>query len=210
MSDFAKAKHNMIQQQIRPWEVIDPQVLDVFEQLNRDYFVPESLKGLAYADCQLPVVGTQCMLPPNVEGRMLQALNIKGSDCVLEIGTCSGYITACLARLAEHVDSVDMNPDSTQLAQKNLTELGITNVALQTISSLQDITHTERYDVIAVCAGSVDHLTDNLKQALAIGGRLFAVTGKSPAKEAQLITRIGQTEWETVSLFETDIPAIGQ
>lgn len=209
MSDFAKAKHNMIQQQIRPWEVIDPQVLDVFEQLDRDYFVPESLKGLAYADCQLPVVGNQCMLPPTVEGRMLQALNIKDSDCVLEIGTCSGYITACLARLAEHVDSVDMHAESSQLAQKNLDDLGIKNVALKTITALQDITHTDRYDVIAVCAGSIDHIPQNLKQALVIGGRLFVVTGKSPAKQAQLITRIGQSEWESVTLFETDIPSIG-
>jgi protein-L-isoaspartate(D-aspartate) O-methyltransferase len=208
MSDFAKAKHNMIEQQIRPWEVIDPQVLGVFDELNRDQFVPEALKGLAYADCQLPVVGKQCMLPPTVEGRMLQALNIKSSDCVLEIGTCSGYITACLAQLATHVDSVDMQAEAKQIAQQNLDQLDITNVALSTISSLQEITHTERYDVIAVCAGSIDEIPENLKQALVIGGRLFVVTGQSPAKHAQLITRIGQTEWQCNSLFETDIPAI--
>lgn len=208
MSDFAKAKHNMIEQQIRPWEVIDPQVLGVFDELNRDHFVPEALKGLAYADCQLPVVGKQCMLPPTVEGRMLQALNIKSSDCVLEIGTCSGYITACLAHLATHVDSVDMQAQAREIAQKNLEQLGITNVVLKTINSLQDITHSERYDAIAVCAGSLDQVPENLQQALVIGGRLFVVTGHSPAKKAQLITRLGQTEWQTISLFETDIPAI--
>lgn len=208
MSDFATAKHNMIEQQIRPWEVIDPQVLSVFDELNRDQFVPEALKGLAYSDCQLPVVGKQCMLPPTVEGRMLQALNIKSSDCVLEIGTCSGYITACLAHLATHVDSVDMQAEAKQIAQQNLEQLGISNVTLDTISSLQDISHSERYDVIAVSAGSVDQLPENLKQALVIGGRLFIVTGQSPAKHAQLITRIGQNEWKNISLFETDIPAI--
>jgi protein-L-isoaspartate(D-aspartate) O-methyltransferase len=208
MSDFANAKHNMIEQQIRPWEVIDPQVLSVFDELNRDQFVPEALKGLAYADCHLPVVGKHCMLPPIVEGRMLQALNIKPSDCVLEIGTRSGYITACLAHLATHVDSVDILAESKQIAQQNLQQLDISNVALDTINSLQDIKHSERYDAIAVCAGSVEELPENLKQALVIGGRLFVVTGQSPAKHAQLITRIGQTEWQTNSLFETDIPAI--
>ncbi len=208
MSDFAKAKHNMIEQQIRPWEVIDPQVLEVFDTLNRDQFVPESLKGLAYADCQLPVLGTQCMLPPTVEGRMLQALNIKQSDCVLEIGTCSGYITACLAHLSTHVDSVDLNPESKDIALGNLQQLGINNVTLETISSLQNISHNERYDVIAVCAGSLDEVPENLKNALVIGGRLFAVTGQSPVKEAQLITRIAQQEWQVMNLFETDINAI--
>jgi protein-L-isoaspartate(D-aspartate) O-methyltransferase len=208
MSDFAKAKHNMIEQQIRPWEVIDPQVLGVFNELNRDQFVPEALKGLAYADCQLPVVGDQCMLPPTVEGRMLQALNIKASDCVLEVGTCSGYITACLAQLASRVESVDLNPEAKTIAQQNLQQLGITNVTLETIGSLHDITHTERYDVIAVCAGSLDQQPENLKQALVIGGRLFIVTGQSPVKEAQLVTRVGQNEWQSSNLFETDIPAM--
>lgn len=208
MSDLAQAKHNMIEQQIRPWEVIDPQVLDVFNQLNRDHFVPDALKGLAYADCQLPVVGKQRMLPPTVEGRMLQALNLKSSDCVLEIGTCSGYITACLARLASHVDSVDLQSQAKEIALKNLQELDISNVVLTTIDSLKDIKHSERYDAIAVCAGSIDQLPQNLKDALVIGGRLFVITGQSPAKKAQLVTRVGQTEWETTTLFETDIAAI--
>lgn len=208
MSDFATAKHNMIEQQIRPWEVIDPQVLGVFDVINRDQFVPESLKGLAYADCQLPVLGTRRMLPPTVEGRMLQALNIKPSDCVLEIGTCSGYITACLAHLSTHVDSVDFNPESRVMAQANLQQQDISNVTLDTISSIQDITHSERYDVIAVCAGSLDHIPENLKDALVIGGRLFVVTGQSPVKEAQLVSRVSQGEWEIINLFETDIAAI--
>lgn len=208
MSDFAKAKHNMIEQQIRPWEVLDPQVLAVFEQLDRDQFVPEQYKGLAYADCQLPVIGKQCMLPPTVEGRMLQALNIKPSDSVFEIGCCSGYITACLARLAQKVHSVDTNPDAISLAQENLQRAGIDNVDFTRIDSLQDVNHIERFDAIAVDAGSIDTIPQNLKNALAIGGRLFVITGESPVKQAQLVTRISQNEWDVVNLFETDIPSI--
>jgi len=208
MTDFAKAKFNMIEQQIRPWEVLDPQVLEVFNQINRDHFVPDTLKGLAYADCQLPVFEGESMLPPTVEGRMLQALKLQSSDCVLEIGSCYGYITACLASLTEHVDSVDFHAQATETAKTNLAELNIDNVDLKTIKTLDDIAHQERYDAIAVSAGSLDSIPDNLKNALTIGGRLFAVSGQSPAKHAQLLTRVSQQEWSTENLFETDIPDI--
>lgn len=208
MTDFAKAKHNMIEQQIRPWEVLDPQVLDVFHQINRDHFVPEAFKGLAYADCQLPVIDGNSMLPPTVEGRLLQALKLQSGDCVLEIGTCSGYITACLAKLAQKVTSVDFHAHATELASENLSSLKLTNIDLQTMKSMADITYSERYDAIAVCSGSMPFVTDNLKNALTIGGRLFVVTGQSPVKTAQLITRVSQTEWTVKNLFETDIPEI--
>ena len=208
MTDFATAKHNMIEQQIRPWEVLDPQVLEVFNQIDRDHFVPEGLKGLAYADCQLPVVNGEPMLPPNVEGRMLQALKLQPGDSVLEIGSCSGYITACIASLAQHVTSVDFNKRAIELAGENLAALGIANVQLKRIKSLKDIKHEERYDAIALSAGSIETVPENLKMALVIGGRLFVITGKSPVKHAQLITRVGQSEWSVKNLFETDIPAL--
>lgn len=198
----------MIEQQIRPWEVLDQKVLEVFNLINRDHFVPEPLKGLAYADCQLPVVNGESMLPPTVEGRMLQALKLQPGDCVLEIGTCSGYITACLASLVQHVTSVDFHARATELATENLAGLNITNVDLQTIKSLDKIKHTERYDAITVCSGSMPSVKDNLKNALVIGGRLFVITGSSPAKHARLFTRISQTEWSVENLFETDIPDI--
>lgn len=206
MTDFATAKHNMIEQQIRPWEVLDPQVLDVFNQIDRDHFVSEPYKGLAYADCQLPVADGETMLPPIVEGRMLQALRLQPGDSVLEIGTGCGYITACLAALAHHVTSVSFHTRSTELAHANLDQLNINNVELKTIKSLSDITHQQRYDAISVCAGSISEIPQNLKDALAIGGRLFVVTGQSPVKHAQLLTRAGQSEWTVETLFETDIP----
>lgn len=208
MTNFAQAKHNMIEQQIRPWEVLDPRVLEVFNTVSRDHFVPDQYKGLAYADCQLPVLEGESMLPPTVEGRMLQALKLSASDSVLEIGTCSGYITACLAHLAQHVSSVDFNPAAIEMAQANLDALDINNFDLSLIKSLDEITQQERYDAITVSAGSLISIPDNLKNALAIGGRLFAVTGESPAKHAQLMTRVSQTEWHLDNLFETDIPAV--
>ena len=198
----------MIEQQIRPWEVLDTQVLDVFNTIERAHFVPEQYKGLAYADCQLPVVEGESMLPPTVEGRMLQALRLKPSDSVLEIGTCCGYITACLASLANHVTSLDKHTEATTMASDRLQQNNITNVELQTIQSLADVTVTERYDAIAIGAGSLSSVPQNLKNALVIGGRLFAITGSSPAKQAQLMTRVNQTEWKVENLFETDIPDI--
>lgn len=208
MTDFATAKHNMIEQQIRPWEVFDPQVLEVFNQINRDHFVPEGLKGLAYADCQLPVVDGESMLPPTLEGRMLQALKLKGTDSVLEIGTCSGYITACLAALTKHVTSVDFNAHAAELAKENLADLSLDNIQLDTIKSLKSIKHEERYDAITLTAGSIKSVPKNLKKALVIGGRLFVICGQSPVKHAQIIERVSQTEWSEKNLFETDIPPL--
>ena len=212
MSHPARAKFNMIEQQIRPWEVFDRRVLDVFDKIEREHFVPEPFKGLAYADCQLPVVAGESMLPPTLEGRMLQALRLESADSVLEIGSGCGYITACLATLADKVLSVDLLQEATELASTNLHNLGYLDLAkkirLQTISSLDDISYNERFDAITVCAGSLTAIPEHLKKALVIGGRLFAVTGQSPVKQAQLVTRISQTEWDTLNLFETDIPDI--
>ncbi len=205
MNEFNQAKFNMIEQQIRPWEVLDPQVLAVLHELDRDEFVPDHLKGLAYADIRLPVIEGEAMLPPTLEGRLLQALNLKDSDSVLEIGTCSGYLSACLARLANHVTSLDMKLEAIEMARANLQRLGITNVSLDTIESLNDIQHQNRYDAITVSAGSLAEVPQNLKSALTIGGRLFAVVGHSPVKHAQLLTRTGDQQWVARDLFETDI-----
>lgn len=208
MSNLETARTNMIKQQLRPWEVLDENVLNACSVVKREDYVPEALKGLAYADYQLPVVKGEYMLKPNLEGRLLQALQIKPSDSVLEIGSASGYVTACLAYLADRVLSLDLHAEATAIASANLAAQGVQNVTLETIESLDSIDYPERFDVIAVCAGSLDSVPDNLKTALAIGGRLFVVTGQSPAKEAMLITRNGSDEWTSVHVLETDIPAI--
>jgi protein-L-isoaspartate(D-aspartate) O-methyltransferase len=200
------AKFNMIEQQIRPWEVLDHQVLSTLEQLNREDFVQEAYKGLAYADCQIPLANGVRMLPPNVEGRMLQALLLGDDDQVLEVGSGSGYISACLASLAGHVKSIDADADIIERARTNIASLGLDRIEFEQMS-LTQLDVSESFDAIAVTA-SLPALPQNLKQALTIGGRMFIICGYSPAMEALLITRVSTSEWTTQSLFETDLPRL--
>ena len=200
------AKFNMIEQQIRPWEVLDNQVLTTLDQIDRENFVRETYKGLAYADCQIPLGHGVSMLPPTIEGRMLQALLIKAEDEVLEVGSGCGYVTACLAHLAQRVSSFDSNSDIIDFAKTNVANCGQDNVDFEH-RDLAQIDAIEAFDVIAV-TGSLPSVPENLKQALKTGGRLFVIVGSSPVMQALLITRIGATEWTTQSLFETDLPRL--
>jgi protein-L-isoaspartate(D-aspartate) O-methyltransferase len=208
MNNTEIAKFNMIEQQIRPWEVLDHQVLDVIERLNREDFVDAAYRGIAYADCQIPLQNGVRMLPPTVEGRMLQALLLGADDRVLEVGSGSGYITACLASLAAQVSSIDADAEIIARAQNNIARLGLTNVefAQQTLAQFDE---PDSYDAIAVTA-SLPAIPQNLEQALKIGGRLFVICGQSPVMEALLITRVGASEWTRQSLFETDLPRLRQ
>ncbi len=207
MTNSAVAKFNMIEQQIRPWEVLDNQVLSVLDTVNREDFVPAPYKGLAYADCQIPLANGVRMLPPTVEGRMLQALLIGADDRVLEVGSGCGYLTACLAQLAQRVTSIDSHGDIIEFARANLAKCGLDNVELAEMS-LAQVDDSLAYDVIAVTA-SLARVPDNLRQALTLGGRLFVIVGQSPVMEALLITRVSESEWTTQSLFETDLPRLG-
>jgi len=200
------AKFNMIEQQIRPWEVLDHRVLSTLEQVDRVDFVREAYKGLAYADCQIPVANGVSMLPPTIEGRMLQALLIKPADRVLEVGSGGGFITACLAKLAERVTSIDPSAEIIDFARTNVANSGQDNVEFKQLG-LAQIDTAEAYDAIAV-TGSLQSVPENLKLALKPGGRMFVVTGRSPVMQALLITRIGASEWTTQSLFETDLPRL--
>ena len=206
MNNTEIAKFNMIEQQIRPWEVLDNQVLTVIEQLNREDFVDPVYQGLAYADCQIPLADGVRMLPPTVEGRMLQALLLSDDDQVLEVGSGSGYISACLASLAGHVKSIDANADIIERAQANVTRLGLDRVEFEQMS-LTQLDAPESYDAIAVTA-SLPALPQNLKLALKPGGRMFVICGYSPVMAALLITRVSASEWSTQSLFETDLPRL--
>jgi protein-L-isoaspartate(D-aspartate) O-methyltransferase len=200
------AKFNMIEQQIRPWEVLDSQVLAVINEIDRQDFVQESYKGLAYADCRVPVCAGSAMLPPTIEGRMLQSLLIESDDNILEIGSGSGYITACLAKLGKQVHSLDVNHEALNLARQNIANYGLTNIEFEDASGL-DCKYNQTFDVIAV-GGSVRKVPENLKQALNVGGRMFIIVGQSPVMQALLITRVSDNEWTTQSLFETDLPAL--
>jgi len=202
-----QARFNMVEQQIRPWDVLDQEILDLMSELPRDRFVNATHQGLAYADTAIALGHGQVMMHPKIEARMLQALQIHHTDRVLEIGTGSGYVTALLARLAHHVHSVDIHADLTEQARQRLQALAITNVTLDTGDASQGWGQDRLYDVIAI-TGSLPMLPDTFKKSMNRGGRLFAIIGKSPVMEAMLIRRIGNNEWSQERLFETELPAL--
>ncbi|MDT8453128.1 MAG: protein-L-isoaspartate O-methyltransferase [Gammaproteobacteria bacterium] len=205
--DFEQARFNMVEQQVRPWNVYDPRVLEVISQIPREDFVPAEYRNLAYADICIPLSDEthgSSMLHPNIEGRILQNLNIGEDDVVLEIGTGTGYLTACLAALARHVDSVESNPELFEQAQKNLAAHDIDNVSISNGDACKDWNQKQFYDAIAI-TGSMPEIPEAYKKKLKVGGRLFVIIGEAPAMTAQLLTRIGKNEWSTENLFETSV-----
>ena len=204
IDSLERARFNMVQQQIRPWEVFDRRVLALINEVPRDQFVERAYVGLAYADIEIPLGHGQRMMFPRVEARLLQALDVKPGDKILEIGTGSGYLTACLAKLGGQVISLDIHEDFTAQARTRLDAQDIGNVELITADALAAVIPGGPFDVIAV-TGSLPELPDSLKQQLAIGGRLFAVIGEPPAMEACLITRVGEDAWRSEGLFETEL-----
>ena len=200
------ARLQMVQQQVRTWDVFDARILEVLRTVPREQFVPVGMEALAFAETELPLGHGQLMMTPNVEGRMLQALEIKPSDKALEIGTGSGFVTACLARLAASVTSIDLFEDFQAAAAANLHDSGISNFDLQIMDATQELPD-EKYDVIAV-TGSVDSFDPRFVESLADGGRLFVVVGSAPNMEARLVQRTGENDWQTTSLFETELPPL--
>lgn len=204
MNNITLARFNMIEQQIRPWDVLDQRVLDLIHTTPREAFVPQRFQGLAFADTEIPLGHGETMLAPKMVGRMLQALNIDSSDTILEIGTGSGYVTALLAHAGRQVYSIDIHPDFTQHAAMLLHAQGIHNVALETGDAAHGWPLHQPYDVILI-TGSLPILPPSFQQSLQRGGRLVAVVGDTPVMEAILITRTGDNEWSRESLFETSI-----
>jgi len=206
-TEIEQARFNMIEQQVRPWDVLDQQVLDTMNAIPREHFVAERYRSLAFADTSIPLGHDQVMMAPKLEGRLLQALAITPADRILEIGTGSGYPTACLASLGKHVTSFDIMPDFTAAAGEALQGREISNVTLLTADVANGIDSDERYDAIAV-TGSLPVLQQQFHHSLSIGGRLFVITGELPIMEACLITRVDEHNWSRESLFETCIPAL--
>jgi protein-L-isoaspartate(D-aspartate) O-methyltransferase len=199
----ADVREQMIEQQVRAWDVLDQGVLDVLRTVPREQFVPESQRFLAYADAEVPLGHGQHMLRPSVAGRLLQALGVPGLGKILEIGTGTGYLTACLARGAKQVRSLEIFPDLADAARANLAAAGISNVEVVT-GDARTLAGPERYDVIAITA-SLPIPDDVFQKQLALGGRLFVVVGEPPIMEAQLIVRESETDFTVHSLFETVI-----
>lgn len=202
--NIEQARFNMIEQQIRTWDVLDPNVLDLLARMPREDFVPLPYRNLAFADTHIPLGHGQVMMQPKLEARLIQTLDIKPEDVILEIGTGSGYLTALLASLGRHVFSVDIFGEFTASAQRKLAAHDITNVTLETGDAALGWDKHGPYDVIAI-SGSLPIYSEKFQQSLSIGGRLFAVFGKPPAMEALLITRRGASRWISDSLFETGL-----
>jgi len=207
MNHFELARFNMIEQQIRPWDVLDNRVLDLMSALPREAFVPEQHRNLAFCDKEIPLAHGQVMMPPRLEARMVQALNVCPDDVALEIGTGSGFVTALLASLCQAVYTVEIHADLLESARVRLEAQGLRNIHYSVGDAAQGWPQKGPYNVIAV-TGSVPALPEGLEQSLKIGGRLFVIVGESPAMEALLITRTGENDWVRESMFETDFPAL--
>jgi protein-L-isoaspartate(D-aspartate) O-methyltransferase len=201
----------MIQQQVRPWWVLDDRVLDVMAAIGRERFVPDAYQGLAYADIEVPIAEGRAMLAPKVVGRMLQALNVQPGDKVLEIGSGTGYVTACLSRLGGRVVGVETDPELAAGARERLAALGLTRVEILEADALAGPTTGAPFNVIAVNGSlpSPDPLA-LLEDQLALGGRLFCIVGEGPVMEARLVTRVGARDFRRENLFETVAPALPQ
>jgi len=200
--DMEQARFNMIEQQIRPWEVLDPEVLGLLAAVKREVFVPEALTLLAFADLELPIGHGQAMLPPKIEARILQEVGVRNTDIVLEVGTGSGHMAALLASKAEYVYSVEIDPVLAETARRNLRHAGVANVSVETGDASQGWSGPSPYDVIVI-SGSLPELPDVFLQQLKLGGRLAAFIGEAPVMEAQLIIRTADKAFNTINLFET-------
>lgn len=203
------ARFNMIEQQIRPWEVLDRRVLHLMGSIPRELFVPEAYRNLAYADVEIPIGSGQTMLAPRIVGRMLQALAVRSQEKVLEIGAGTGYLTACLARLGANLVSLELRPELLEAARRNLAAMGAPSAEIRQGDGLAVIPDESPFDAIAI-TGSLpsEELLPRLQMQLRVGGRLFVVVGEDPLMEALLITRVSETGYSREALFETSIPTL--
>ena len=207
--DLNQARFNMIEQQIRPWEVLDPQVLELLSVVRREDFVPMAHKALAFVDMEIPLgaAPNQVMLAPRVQARMLQDLAVKKTDKALDIGTGSGFMAALLAHQAASVLSLEIDAHLAAQAQANLQKAGVTNVVVRTADGSQGAAADGPFDVI-VLSGSVAEVPAALLQQLAVGGRLVAIVGDEPMMRATLITRTSESSWTTTEPWDSNAPRL--
>src|SRR5690606_18268266 len=196
-------REQMIEQQVRAGDVLDNRVLEAMREIRREVFAPEAYRQVAYADAPIPIPNGQSMLPPIVHGRMLQALAANPEDVALLVGTGTGYLAACLGRLASRVRAIEIFPDLVERTRANLFAVAVNNVGVELGDGMQ-LDEQGAYDVIAI-TGSLPLYDERFQRALRIGGRLFVVVGQAPVMEAWKVTRIGEREWQHESLFETVI-----
>ena len=200
--NIEQARFNMIEQQIRPWNVLDEDVLALLHVVKREQFVPKAYENLAFADVEIPLPGGETMFNPKVEARIVQEIAVKKHENVLEIGTGSGYMASLLAHKARHVTTVEIQPESVALAKENLAKAGVGNVSVEEGNGAQGWSKGTEYDVIVV-SGGLPVLPEALVKQLKVGGRMIAILGEAPAMSCQLITRTSETAHDAVKVFET-------
>ena len=205
--NVGQARFNMIEQQIRPWNVSDGKVLKVIEEIPRELFVPEHYQKLAFSDLEIPLQHGQFMMAPKIEARVLQALQIKSSDEILEVGTGSGFLTACLASLGGHVDTFEYYQDLSRHAQSILEQLEIKNISCTVCDTLNKLYRGKQYDIVVITASMPSYL-DIFEPLLADNGKLFVVVGKAPIMQVQLVSKVGDLGANRISLFETNLAAL--
>ena len=205
--NIEQARFNMIEQQIRPWNVLDQDVLDTLHIVNREQYVPAACASLAFADTEIPLGNGETMLNPKVEARILQELQVKKHENVLEIGAGSGYMAALLASKARHVTTVEINPALKEMAQQNLAKAGVTNVTVELGNGSEGWSAGAPFDVIVI-SGALEVLPEVFLKQLKVGGRIAAIVGTAPVMQCVLITRVAETAYDTVQVFETNIKAL--
>jgi protein-L-isoaspartate(D-aspartate) O-methyltransferase len=202
--NIEQARFNMIEQQIRPWNVLDQDVLDLLHIVKREQFVPAAYQNLAFADVEIPLPGGEVMLAPKFEARILQETGVKKHETVLEIGTGSGYMAALLAHRAAKVTTVEINPETAEQAKKNLANAGVHNVTVEVGNGAQGWEKSAPYDVIVI-SGALEVLPEAILKQVKVGGRIAAIVGQAPVMEASIITRTGDNAYSTVKVFETNV-----
>ncbi len=206
--NLEQARVNMIEQQIRTWEVLDKDVLNTLLVVRREAFVPDAFQALAFVDTEIPLPGGENMLSPKLEARLLQEAAVQHTESVLEIGTGSGYMAALLANHARHVTSIEILPELKSIAEKNLADYGVANVNVELGNGARGWagsgTRAAPWDVIMI-SGALPVLPHVFLEQLSLGGRLLAVIGEAPIMSACLVTRTAQDAWSEIKLFETCI-----
>ncbi len=205
--ELEQARYNMVEQQIRPWDVLDEGVLHLLLSVHREDFVPNAYRAFAFVDMQIPLGQGALMLEPKMEARFLQELQLTGNERVLEVGTGSGYLTALLAKQAQYVFSIDISPEFTRTAGEKLAAHGLANVTLETGDAAQGWIHHAPYDAIVI-TGSLPVLLPQFAQSLTTGGRMIAVVGDAPAMQVVRVKRLADGTCRTQPLFETVIPPL--
>jgi len=202
-----QARFNMIEQQIRPWDVLDPGVLSLLAVIKREDFVPEAYRAMAFMDTELPLPEGQCMLAPRVEARLLQELQLQRHENVLEIGAGSGFMAALLAHRARHVVTLEISPQLAQLAQDNLRRSGVMNATVRCADGSKGVVSEAPFDAILL-SGSVAEVPPSMLEQLKVGGRLLAIVGDEPVMRARLFRRSDVAAWSHTDLFDTVAPRL--